>query len=105
MCWQNCSDDVKTALQGLKATNDEAESALGGATHEIQKAGRVHIPSDAAVSDVRRSGFFYRSMSDKDKDDGMFHESELQLLVSVKQAMQKLPCLIQLPKRLQREKR
>jgi len=72
VCWKNVSDDVKKLLYGRKATNDEAESALGSATHEIQKAGRIDIPNAAAVSDVRRNRIFHRSTSDKEKD-GMFH--------------------------------
>ena len=72
VCWKNVSDDVKKLLYGRKATNDEAESALGSATHEIQKAGRIDIPNAAAVSDVRRNRIFQRSASDKERD-GMFH--------------------------------
>ena len=65
----------KKRLLGCKATNDEAESTLGGATAQIQRYGRIALSSAGAVSDAVRNGFMYRqkkSKTDK-KPTGMFH--------------------------------
>jgi hypothetical protein len=37
--WKGCDDARKKALLGKKATNDEAESALGGTMENIQRYG------------------------------------------------------------------
>ena len=39
-------------MLGMRATNDEAESALGGATAQVQEYGQINISSAAAVSDI-----------------------------------------------------
>eukprot|EP00956_Cyclotella_meneghiniana_P039731 scaffold178070_cov90-Cyclotella_meneghiniana.AAC.1 len=38
-CFANCTADRKAALMGVTATNDEAESALGSVTGNIQRYG------------------------------------------------------------------
>jgi hypothetical protein len=35
--YYHCGDEKKKAMLGTKATNDEAESALGGATAQVQQ--------------------------------------------------------------------
>ena len=47
-------------MLGKKATNDEAESALGGTTSNIQRNGRINISSAGAISDAKRNGFLQR---------------------------------------------
>jgi len=37
--YNHCGSEKKKALLGRKATNDEAESALGGATAQVQEYG------------------------------------------------------------------
>jgi hypothetical protein len=40
-------------MLGIKVTNDdEAKSALGGATAQVQQYGRTNISSAAAISDM-----------------------------------------------------
>ena len=80
--WRHSSDERKKALLGKKATNDEAESALGGTTSQIQMFGRINIANAAAISDMKRNSFLHRSSKAKHdtKPRGMFHQfsSELQ---------------------------
>ncbi len=45
------------ALLGVTATNDEAESMLGGITSNIQKYGRINLSSAGAVSDTKWNKF------------------------------------------------
>ena len=68
-CWANSTDERKAALVGATATNDEAESVLGGTTANVQKYGRINLYSAAAVSDMKRNKFLDRSQ----KNRGMFH--------------------------------
>ena len=74
--WRGCSEERKQALLGNKATNDEAESVLGGATAQVQRFGRVKLASGAAVSDISRNSFLNRKApSKKDaRQQGMFHD-------------------------------
>lgn len=75
MCYKNCSEEMKKDFLGKKATNDEAESALGATTYEIQKGNRIGITNAAAVSDLNRNGFVHRQTSKKDKkSEGLFHQ-------------------------------
>ena len=75
-CWSKCTDAMKKAMLGCKATNDEAESALGGTTSQIQQYGRIALSSASAISDIRRNGFLHRKTKSKndDKSEGMFHQ-------------------------------
>ena len=70
------SAEKKQAFLGKKATNDEAESALGGATAQLQRFGRVSLSHAAAVSDLKRNAFFHRPSSSKSdtKSPGLFHQ-------------------------------
>jgi hypothetical protein len=58
--WNGCGEARKKALLGKKATNDEAESTLGGTTSNIQRYGRINISSAGAISDAKRNGFLQR---------------------------------------------
>ena len=81
-CWACCSEHRKNALLGNKATNEEAESTLGGATAQLQKFGRIGLASMAAVSAMKRNGFFHRqglSKKDKKKKEGVFIEIDSDL--------------------------
>jgi len=73
-----CSDERKKALLGNMATNDEAESTLGGATAQIQRFGRIALSSAGAISDIKRNSFLHRSTKSKSdkKPAGMFHGFE-----------------------------
>jgi hypothetical protein len=63
------------SLIGVHATNDQAESVLGGTTAGIQRFGRVSLGSAGAVSDMKRNSFLHRkSISKTDtKSTGIFH--------------------------------
>ena len=77
-----CSTEVQKALCGLEATNDMSESALGGATHQIQQFGRIAITNAAAVSDAKRNQYFRRfSKDDKEclHSRGIFYRFPEQL--------------------------
>ena len=54
-------------LLGVHATNDEAESVLGGITSNVQKHGRINLSSAGAVSDTKWNKFLSRGK-------GWFHE-------------------------------
>ena len=71
--WDYCPDSVKTALLGKKATNDEAESSLGGTTHQIQKYGRINVYAASAIADMRRNAFMHRPGSGNE-ELGLFHQ-------------------------------
>ena len=73
--WKYCSEERKKALLGNKATNDEAESTLGGTTAQIQKLGRIALSSAAAVSTMKRNAFFDRSAKTRGDNQprGIFH--------------------------------
>ena len=67
----------KTRFLGCKATNDEAESTLGGATHQVQRYGRINLAAAGEISDARRNAFSYRPTSNKNKKSKvMFHSFE-----------------------------
>ena len=74
--WKHCSEERKKALLGTTATNDQAESTLGGCTSQIQRFGRIALSSATAISDMGRNGFLHCLTGAKhDKNPrGMFHE-------------------------------
>lgn len=67
VCYKNVSEQTKKSCIGCKATNDEAESALGGATQQVQAYGRVDLSAAAAVSAMRKNKFLYRPTKKNDK--------------------------------------
>ena len=80
-CWKKCSGERKAALLGNKATNDEAESTLGGTTYQVQRYGRINLSNAAAVSDLKRNAFLHRNTKSKNdkKPTGIFHEYSKEL--------------------------
>ena len=78
--WKCCPEDVKTALLGMMAVNDLAESSFAGVTSQIQAFGRINLHGAAAVSDMGRNGFMDHSTKKGDKL-GLFHDlpDELQI--------------------------
>ena len=83
-CWSQCTDELKLALRGQMAVNDQAESSFAGVTAQISSYGRIDLSSAAAVSDVNRNRFLFRPTTQQDiKNDkrGMFHSfpEELQI--------------------------
>jgi hypothetical protein len=46
-------------MRGIKATNDEAESVLGGTTANIQRYGRISISGSASIADMKCYAFLY----------------------------------------------
>jgi hypothetical protein len=77
------SDECKQTLLGVAATNDEAESVLGGTTANIQRYGRINLSNASAVSDAKRNSFFNRS---KKSRPGLLHtidEDIRQIIVSI----------------------
>ena len=72
--WAQCPEQTKLDFIGCKATNDEAESTLGGATHQVQRYGHINLAAAGTISDARRNAFSYRPTSNKDKKSKvMFH--------------------------------
>jgi hypothetical protein len=55
--WNHCGEEKKKALLGNTATNDEAESTLGGTTANIQQFGRIVLSSAGAVSDMKQNAY------------------------------------------------
>jgi hypothetical protein len=77
--WDYCGEEKKKALLGNTATNDEAESALGGATANIQRFGRIALSSAGAISDMKRNAFFQRCTLSTNSNpsvnpSGLFHQ-------------------------------
>jgi len=66
----------KQLLIGIRATNDEAESVLGGATANIQRYGRISLSGAGAVSDMKCNTFLHRPTKSKLKSKplGIFHQ-------------------------------
>ena len=92
--WKYCSNERKTALLGTTATNDQAESTLGGCTSQIQQYGRIALSSASAIADMNRNGYMHRSTGAKDdkRQKGLFHELDTILShTSVKVAMKNMP--------------
>ena len=66
----------KQSLIGIRATNDEAESVLGGATANIQQYGRISLSGAGAVGDMKHNSFLHRPTKSKSKSKplGIFHQ-------------------------------
>ena len=62
---EHASSERRLALRGVPATNDQAESSLGGATYQLQQFGRIAIKHAAAVNDVRRNGWLRRGTTEE----------------------------------------
>ncbi len=95
--WNHCGEEKKKALLGNSATNDEAESTLGGTTANIQRFGRIALSSAGAVSDMKRNAFLKRDAIVTKKNpstnpSGLFHQfpNELQEVI-VRVAMKDAP--------------
>jgi hypothetical protein len=94
--WKGCDEGRKKALLGKKARNDEAESALGGTTANIQQYGGIIILSAGAISDTKKDEFLQRKSvppwkKSIAKAQGMFHGlsdviQEAIILVAIKDA-------------------
>ena len=81
----------KDMLQ-CKATNDDAESALGGTTHQVQRFGRITVAAAGAIGDAWRNRFLHRPTAKKDKAKGMFHQfDEILRYAIVEVAMKDTP--------------
>jgi len=50
--YDHCPEDVKTAMLGMLAVNDLAESSFSGVTAQVQCYGRIGMHAAAAVSDM-----------------------------------------------------
>jgi hypothetical protein len=72
-CWANSTDERKAALIGMTATNDEAESVLGGTSANIQQYGGINLSSAAFVSDVKRNNYL-ACPAKKQACRGLFHD-------------------------------
>jgi hypothetical protein len=66
----------KQCLIGIRATNDEAESVLGGATANIQRYGCISLLGAGAVGDMKNDTFLHRPTKSKLKSKplGIFHQ-------------------------------
>ncbi len=58
--WNHCGEEKKKALLGNTATNDKAESALGGTTAHVQQFGQIALSSAGAVSDMKQNAYLKR---------------------------------------------
>ena len=91
-CYANCTEDRKAALMGVTATNDEAESALGSVTGNIQRYGRINLFAAAAVASAKRTKVFQRKDAKGKRSLGIFHQFDKEVqeaIVAV--AMQDAP--------------
>jgi hypothetical protein len=66
-------------LLGNTATNDEAESTLGGTTANIQRFGQIALSSAGSVSDMKQNAFLKRDAILTKKNPtvnpvGLFHQ-------------------------------
>ncbi len=68
--YSHCGDEKKKAMLGRKATNNEAESALDGATVQVQEYGRINISSVAAISDMNQNKYLQRKHEPAWKKEG-----------------------------------
>lgn len=80
--WNGCPDAVKMAMLGQEATNDRSESALGRATHQLQRFGRSGILNAATISDAKSNGCF-TCFTKKNQSKGMFHQFDKELRESL----------------------
>jgi len=77
--WNHCGEEKKKALLGNTATNNEAESTLGGTTANIQRFGRIAQSSAGAVSDMNQNAFLRQDTIPTKKNQtvkpsGLFHQ-------------------------------
>ena len=73
LSYAGCNGDYR---YGYITTNDNCESALGGATQKISIGGRVKINSAAAISDGARNKWYARGPrkdGDNTKKWGFYH--------------------------------
>jgi hypothetical protein len=70
------------AMLGQEATNDRSESALGRATHQLQRFGRSGILNAATISDAKSNGCF-TCFTKKNQSKGMFHQFDKELRESL----------------------
>jgi hypothetical protein len=63
-------------MMEIRATNDEAESVLGGATANIQQYGHISLSGVGAVGDMKCNAFLHRPTKSKNsvKPLGTFHQ-------------------------------
>jgi hypothetical protein len=61
---------------GIRATNDEAESVLGGATANIQRYGPISLSGAGALGDLKQNAFVHQPTKSKNsmKALGKFHQ-------------------------------
>ena len=75
----HCGEEKKKKLLGNTATNDKAESTLGGTTANIQLFGRIALSSAGAVSEMKQSAFLKQDTIPTKKNStvnpgGLFHQ-------------------------------
>ncbi len=68
--YSHCGDDKKKAMLGIRATNNEAESSLGGATAQVQEYSRINISSAAAISDMNQNKYLQQESNRPRKKEG-----------------------------------
>ncbi len=70
------TEERKQSLIGIRATNDEAERVLGGATANIQRYGRISLLWAGAVGDMKQNAFLYWPTKSENsvKPLGKFHQ-------------------------------
>ena len=76
VCFKNISDETRKEQRGKHATNDEAESTLGGTTKQVQDYGRIDIAKAGGINMMQRNGFMSHGTKKKDKEKkgvGLFH--------------------------------
>ena len=93
--YDHCPETTKTAMLGMMATNDHAESSFAGVTAQIQTYGRIGMHGAAAVSDMQRNKFLSGPTTKKGiakNERGLFHElpEELRLTGTI-MAMEDAP--------------
>jgi hypothetical protein len=74
LSFQGCPAEVNEALKGCEETSDRSESALRGATHQLQKYGHIGLTNAAAVSNAKTNGYFCCFSANGNTTEGMFHQ-------------------------------
>ena len=64
--WEGLAEELKSALLGLVAVNDLAESSFGGVTAQLEVFGRVGLAHAAAVSDMQQNELLDRPTTIQD---------------------------------------
>ena len=81
---EHCPDQTKLYFLGCKDMNDEAESTLGGATHQVHRYERISLAEAGAISDGMQNSFSYHPTSNKDKKSkGMFRSFDKVLRAAI----------------------